>query len=62
MPKGSGVWKVYADEAGGWRWRLSAPNGKVLADSGESYTKKYKVEQAIQKVIACASVARIDYV
>jgi uncharacterized protein YegP (UPF0339 family) len=26
--------------ADGWRWRLVAPNGKVLADSGEAYTRR----------------------
>lgn len=25
----------------GWRWRLVAPNGKVTADSGEAYKRRY---------------------
>lgn len=29
--------EIYADIAGGYRWRLTAPNGNVIADSGESY-------------------------
>ena len=28
---------VYQDIAGGWRWRLVARNGRILADSAESY-------------------------
>ncbi len=26
--------------ADGWRWRMKAPNGKVVADSGEAYATK----------------------
>jgi uncharacterized protein YegP (UPF0339 family) len=29
--------EVYADTQGGYRWRLTAPNGNVIGDSGESY-------------------------
>ena len=28
---------IYADLAGTYRWRLTAPNGNVIADCGESY-------------------------
>lgn len=27
----------YKDAAGEWRWRITAPNGNVVADSGEGY-------------------------
>lgn len=27
----------YTDAAGEWRWRFKAPNGKIMADSGEGY-------------------------
>lgn len=25
----------------GWRWRLIAPNGKITAESGEAYKRRY---------------------
>ena len=28
---------VYPDDSDGYRWRLTAPNGSIIADSGESY-------------------------
>ena len=31
---------VYRDEKREWRWRLVAPNGRILADSGEGYKKR----------------------
>lgn len=30
----------YRDESGEWRWRMLARNGKVVADSAESYKRK----------------------
>jgi hypothetical protein len=29
----------YYEGADGWRWRLRAPNGNIVADSGESYRR-----------------------
>lgn len=31
----------------GWRWRLKAVNGRILADSGEAYTRKNGCQKAI---------------
>jgi len=31
---------VYRDRKREWRWRLTAPNGRILADSGEGYKRK----------------------
>ena len=30
----------FIDKAGDWRWHLKAPNGKIIADSGEGYTTR----------------------
>lgn len=30
----------------GWRWRRVAPNGDVIAESGEAYTRKQDAEIA----------------
>jgi len=27
----------YQDVSGGWRWRVLAPNGKIVCEGGESY-------------------------
>jgi uncharacterized protein YegP (UPF0339 family) len=32
--------EVYRDASGEWRWRVKAANGRVIADSGESYVKQ----------------------
>lgn len=31
--------ELYQDDAGEWRWRRVAPNGEVVADSAEGYTR-----------------------
>jgi len=31
----------------GWRWRLVAANGRIIAESGEAYTRKHDVERAL---------------
>ena len=37
----------YRDEKGEWRWRLFARNGRIVADSGESYSKLGNLRRAI---------------
>lgn len=34
------VFDAYRDAAGEWRWRAWARNGKIIADSGESYKRR----------------------
>lgn len=41
---------IYQDQKGEWRWRLVAPNGLIIADSGEGYTRKTDVERAVRTV------------
>lgn len=41
----------FQDNAGGWRWRLLAANNRIIADSGESYTRKEDAERAVGTVI-----------
>lgn len=41
---------VYEDEAGKWRWRRVAPNGEIIADSAESYTRKFDAKRAADRV------------
>jgi len=42
--------EVYKDAAGKWRWRLVAPNGKIIATGGESYASKQMCELGIPSV------------
>ena len=30
-------WQIFRDVAGYWRWHASAQNGRILAQSSESY-------------------------
>jgi uncharacterized protein YegP (UPF0339 family) len=42
---------VYQDRAGGWRWRMKAPNGRIVADSAESYVRRRTAERAALKLV-----------
>ncbi len=44
------LFRVYQDKAGGWRWRLVAENGRIVGDSGESYTRRRDVIRAAKRV------------
>lgn len=38
-------------EAGdGWRWHRHAANGKIVAESGEAYTRKADAQEAAERV------------
>lgn len=42
--------QVYEDHAGEYRWRLRAKNGRILADSGEGYTRRRRARAAAMAV------------
>ena len=46
---------IYKDYKGEWRWRLKAANGKILADSGESYTTKQACREDVQLIKGASS-------
>ncbi|QZY00930.1 DUF1508 domain-containing protein [Halobaculum rubrum] len=47
----SGVrFETFEDAGGGHRWRLVAANGETIADSGEGYSSRSKLEDAIDRV------------
>lgn len=54
------VYRIYQDAAGEWRWRLVAVNGKIVADSGEGYTRASDAERAAQTAAYLASVATVE--
>lgn len=38
-------------EAGdGWRWRLKATNGEIVADSAEAYASKWNAKRAVRRL------------
>jgi uncharacterized protein YegP (UPF0339 family) len=51
--------QVYEDQAGQYRWRLLAANGRTIADSGEAYTRKADAERA--EKVAIQTVERIGH-
>ncbi|MCU4717301.1 HVO_2922 family protein [Halapricum hydrolyticum] len=42
--------ELYEDRAAQWRWRLRHRNGNVIADSGESYTRKHNAKKGMASV------------
>ncbi|CAM4030514.1 YegP family protein [Corallococcus sp. ZKHCc1 1396] len=51
---------TYMDAKSEWRWQLVAPNGRVVADSGEGYSSLSAVREAAQRVKDNAATATID--
>ncbi len=43
----------------GWRWHLRAANGRIIADSGEAYTRKRDAEIAVDRVKAAVPIAEV---
>lgn len=42
--------ETYVDKKKEFRWKLWSPNGRILADSGEGYTRKDNMRRALQKL------------
>lgn len=55
----AGKYELYKDAAGGFRFRLKAGNGEVIATS-ESYTSKASAQNGIASVKANADSAVVD--
>jgi uncharacterized protein len=53
---------IYKDAKGEYRWRLRANNGRIVADSGEGYTKKDKCEHGIELVKEQSPTAPVEEV
>lgn len=48
--------KVHVYEArDGWRWRLRAGNGRIVAESGEAYVTEAKALQGFDRVLELVS-------
>lgn len=44
----------------GYRWRLRAANGRIIAESGEAYARKQGAEKAVDRVIEACSGQPVD--
>ena len=44
------MWRfeIYQDAALQYRWRLKAPNGRIVADSGEGYVSRSNARRAAE--------------
>lgn len=52
-------YEIYEDEAGEFRWRLVAANGRIVADSGEGYTRESDAHRAAADLATWAQVALV---
>lgn len=52
--------QMYRDGKGGYRWKLKAGNGKVIATGGESYAAKASCLSGIDLVMKGAGTATIE--
>lgn len=41
--------EFYMDASGEWRWRRVAPNGEIIADSAEGYTRMHDARVAAER-------------
>jgi len=55
-----GVFVVYVDDAGQYRWRLFAANNRIIADSGEGYRSQGDCEHGVQLVKQLAPTAQVQ--
>lgn len=39
--------EIFKDKKNEYRWRLYSPNGRIMADSGEGYTRRDNLNRAI---------------
>jgi uncharacterized protein YegP (UPF0339 family) len=53
--------EVFKDQAGEWRWRLRADNGRIVADSAEGYANQRDVEIMLASIQLAALGAKIVY-
>jgi len=44
----------------GWRWRLIASNGHIVADSGEPYHSKWNAKRAVRSLVRDITTAQED--
>ena len=43
---------IFRDKKGEWRWHVKARNGRIVADSGEGYTRKSRCVAMADRLFA----------
>ena len=51
--------EVYKDLLNKWRWRYISKNGRIMADSGQGYTRRYECLKSLYKVMDYLEEAEI---
>jgi uncharacterized protein YegP (UPF0339 family) len=54
VPERPDTTEIFEDAAGGFRWRRVAPNGEIIASSGESFTREADAVRAATRVFGDA--------
>lgn len=52
--------ETYKDAAGEHRWRLVAPNGRIIADGAEGYKSRRNARKAVRRVRDGIPFATLD--
>ena len=53
------ILSVYPDKKGLYRWHFTAPNGRIIADSGEGYKTRSNALRAARRMTVIALLAKI---
>ena len=53
--------EIFQDAAGEFRWRLRAPNGRIVADGSEGYSRRRDAARAARRIGAAAVVAGVSH-
>lgn len=59
MSKSPYVAQIYKDAADEWRWRFLAPNGKVIADGSEGYTRIHGARRAVTRLLKIIALGQV---
>ena len=52
--------ELYKDDSGGFRWRFISSNGRIIADSGQSYKNKADCQSGIDLIKGKAPAAQVE--
>ena len=58
--RGQLTFEIYKDAKEGFRWRLKAANGQVIATSGQGYKAKADCDHAIEVIKEGAAKAKVQ--
>lgn len=52
--------EIYQDKRGEWRWRLRHSNGRIMADSGEGYSRRSDCRKGFDRVAAMIAAGKVQ--